>query len=173
MYRLNCCVVVAVAGLGGQAVAGIINVPGDQPTIQAGVDAAMDGDEVVVAPGTYFENVVVGNQIVTLRSSGGPTVTTIDGTVNQVSEQALRITGGTVNIDGFTMIRSANDRSTIFSISGGVSLTTNCRFFSNGQTEGASITGAASTISDCTFEGLRSAVDVRSGSRPTELQVME
>ncbi len=28
----------------------IINVPGDEPTIQAGIDAAVDGDEVVVAP---------------------------------------------------------------------------------------------------------------------------
>ncbi len=27
----------------------IINVPGDQPTIQAGIDAAMNGDEIVSA----------------------------------------------------------------------------------------------------------------------------
>ena len=29
----------------------IINVPGDQPSIQAAIDAAADGDEIVVAPG--------------------------------------------------------------------------------------------------------------------------
>ena len=40
MYKLTCCVAVAVAGLGGQSVAAIINVPADQPTIQAGIDAA-------------------------------------------------------------------------------------------------------------------------------------
>ena len=40
-----------------QANAAIINVPGDQPTIQVGFDAAMNGDVVVVAPGIYFESI--------------------------------------------------------------------------------------------------------------------
>ena len=31
----------------------IIHVPGDQPTIQAGIDAAEDGDIVLVADDTY------------------------------------------------------------------------------------------------------------------------
>ena len=30
----------------------IINVPADQPTIQAGIDAAVDADTVLVQPGT-------------------------------------------------------------------------------------------------------------------------
>jgi hypothetical protein len=35
----------------------IIDVPCDEPTIQAGIDAAMNGDEIVVAPDTYFETI--------------------------------------------------------------------------------------------------------------------
>jgi hypothetical protein len=37
--------------------AGIINVPGDQPTIQDGINTAANGDTVLVADNIYFENI--------------------------------------------------------------------------------------------------------------------
>ncbi len=59
--------------------ADIINVgPGD--SIQDAINAAMNSDEIVVAPGTYFETINFLGKAITLRSSDGPEVTIIDGT---------------------------------------------------------------------------------------------
>jgi parallel beta-helix repeat protein len=56
-----------------------INVPAGQPSIQAAINAANTGDTVLVAPGTYVENINFGGKAITVTSSGGPSVTTIDG----------------------------------------------------------------------------------------------
>jgi parallel beta-helix repeat protein len=59
-----------------------INVPGDQPTIQGAINAANNGDTVLIAPGTYYENINFNGKAVTVTSSGGPSVTIIDGGQN-------------------------------------------------------------------------------------------
>jgi hypothetical protein len=56
-----------------------INVPRDQPTIQAGINAADDGDTVLVAPGKYVENIDFEGKAITVTSSGGATRTILDG----------------------------------------------------------------------------------------------
>ncbi|MEO0652250.1 MAG: hypothetical protein AAFZ65_16370, partial [Planctomycetota bacterium] len=58
-----------------------IHVPGDAPTIQAGLELAVDGDTVLVAPGVYSEGEIrFGGGAVTLGSSEGPAATVIQGT---------------------------------------------------------------------------------------------
>ena len=61
----------------GLAVADIINVPGDFPTIQLAIDAAVNGDEILVAPGTYVENLDYSGKTIIIRSTGGADATTI------------------------------------------------------------------------------------------------
>lgn len=68
------------------AFARTLDVPAGYPTIQSAVDSAEDGDLVLVAPGAYFERVVIPGTALTLAShfyvTGDPTFidqTVIDG----------------------------------------------------------------------------------------------
>ena len=65
--------------LSGTATGGTFNVPGDYPTIQAAISALGDDDVIVVAPGTYVETIDFLGKNLTVRSSGGPDATVIDG----------------------------------------------------------------------------------------------
>lgn len=53
------------------AAAEVIHVPADQPTIQSGINAAVNGDEVVIAPGIYFEHISHVGKAITVRGSTG------------------------------------------------------------------------------------------------------
>ena len=115
MNRLTLLAILAAAVLVGGSDAGeaaTIRVPGDQPTIQAGIDAASDGDTVLVAPGTYFENIDFKGKGITVRSSSGPEVTVIDG--NQTGQVVRFDSGETIDsiIEGFT-ITNGNTESSV------------------------------------------------------------
>jgi hypothetical protein len=80
-----------------------LQVPSQYPTIQAAIDAAVDGDTVLVAPGTYVERIDFHLKDITLASEEGPSVTTIDGggldTVVQMDAEASE----TPTLRGFTI----------------------------------------------------------------------
>jgi len=63
----------------GSADSATIYVPDDYPTIQDAIDASLDGDTIIVRPGTYVENINYMGKTITVMSEKGPHVTTIDG----------------------------------------------------------------------------------------------
>ena len=80
-----------------------IHVPADQPTIQAAIDASVDGDTILVADGTYKENIDFKGKAITVKSANGATTTTIDG--SQIDYVVKFVTSESLLsvLDGFTV----------------------------------------------------------------------
>ena len=79
-----------------------IIVPDEQPTIQAGINAASSGDTVYVKARVYYENVVVNKSICLIGENRETTI--IDG---QWKSTVISIIVANVTLDGFT-IRNAD-----------------------------------------------------------------
>jgi len=86
--------------------AATIRVPADAPTIQGGINAAMNGDTVLVAPGTYFENISFGGKAITVKSEQGPEVTIMNAVHSNDSAVSFVASEGLSSIlSGFTITR--------------------------------------------------------------------
>jgi parallel beta-helix repeat protein len=98
--------------------AGIVRVPSDQPTIQAGLNVADLGDTVLVAPGVYIGdgNRDIGFGMKVLMSEEGPEVTIIDCQGSETDPHRGFYFGGNQEedtvVDGFTIING-------YTVSGG------------------------------------------------------
>lgn len=107
-----CVLAIFAAGSWGFA-QNTIHIPADQQTIQAGINAASNGDTVLVAPGKYIENINYAGKDITLTSSGGAAATIIDGGgrgavvmfANGETRQAA-LTGFTVQNGGLSTINN-------------------------------------------------------------------
>lgn len=77
-----------------------INVPGDAPTIQGGVDQAKPGDLVLVAPGSYKEAVFVRTERVVVRGTERNTVV-LDG--GNELENGFTVSANGVAIENLTV----------------------------------------------------------------------
>jgi len=140
--------------------AATIHVPADQPTIQAGVDTAQEGDIVLVALGTYNETIDFGGKNIILQSVSGADVTIIDGNENG---SVMSFTSGERKdavLDGFTITNGSGTDVGDYSYGGGIYCVgasptiRNCTFFENKCSLGGGIYALAEsepTVSNCIF----------------------
>ena len=148
------------------ALADIINVPADQPTIQAGIDAAVDGDEVVVADGIYTgegnRDLDFGGRLITVRSeSGDPALCIIDceGSPKNLHRGFYFHNGETSDavVQGFTIRNGYADLGgAIYCDFNSNPTITNCTITGNSADLGGGImcgsgSGSSPTITNCTI----------------------
>ncbi|MDP7071151.1 MAG: right-handed parallel beta-helix repeat-containing protein [Phycisphaerales bacterium] len=76
LLRIACC---SLLGLACQARAETLLVPEDHPTIQAGINAALDGDVVSVDAGVWLGWISFRGKDIVVESRHGAEATTIDG----------------------------------------------------------------------------------------------
>ena len=146
----------------------IRHVPGDYATIQVAVNASVDGDEVVVQPGTYSEfDINLGSKVITVRSAQGAQTCIIEldtghdgfwvggNGIDGAIIDGLTVTNG----DGFlcgnkAIIRNCivrNNTKGIDIIEGGATIDT-CQVINN-QSYGIKVAGSPSVLIHSSITG--------------------
>ena len=167
--------------------AATINVPGDQPTIQAGIDASSNGDTVLLADGTYMGvgnyNINFNGKSVAVKSANGPNNCIVDcqhlgraffeGTLVTVTLEGLTIKNGTSGsnnnggaVSALTIVvndctfenNQASQGGAVYS--GSSVAFTKCRFTANKSVwRGGAVDAFAATFENCNFEENSSSSD--------------
>ncbi|USN98098.1 MAG: hypothetical protein H6810_07865 [Phycisphaeraceae bacterium] len=140
------------------ASAGTIHVPGDQPGIQAALDVAQPGDEIVLAPNIYgiSDGLLFHDSNITLRGeTGDPLDVTLTGGGAHAPISVTLLTGLAFRAITFS------DCNTVVSLNAAQAEFDNCRFFRNiasTNPHGTLVSlGSNITVNGCTFERHTSA----------------
>lgn len=99
--------------------AAVLNVPADVASIQEGINTANTGDTVLVAEGTYYENLNFNGQNFVVKSVSGPASTIIDGSSNGTVVLFMNGESRDAVLEGFTIQNGSGFENTTSTTFGG------------------------------------------------------
>lgn len=139
---------------------------GANPTLQAGVDAAQAGDDVVVKPGVFTERVIVpaGKNGLRIKAKSGAILDGFDSN----GGAALTVGSDDVEVTGLTIRNAFANAALGFGIlvNGNRPRIRKCQF--NGcVTNNIRTKGSDPLIDDCTFRGSNAAVRIEGAGNAT------
>lgn len=154
--------VVAALGASSHALGADRMVPAQFPSIQSAIDACVDGDRVLVAPGTYGERINLRGKRITVEGTLGPSVTLIDLT-NVGGGTAVSATSGEPDGCKVKGISLRGGTTSLVLVNGSSLMIQDCRLESStaGSLGGAGIRCNAGSIevSETVFSSLHASVD--------------
>jgi len=141
------------------ASADTIHVPDDFPEIQFAIIVAEDGDEILVAPGTYTEQIDFLGKAITVKSTEGPEKTIIDAEGTGSVVKCVNGEGLDTILDGFTITGGTGTSIGDDKVGGGMynvsasPTVINCAFFNNLADFGGAMHNEDSSaqVTDCDF----------------------
>jgi parallel beta-helix repeat protein len=116
MHRFWCVVILLFCTQQLRAAPRVLSVPAPYNTIQSAIDAAVNGDTIVVSPGTYLENINFKGKAVTVRSTDPNNPDVVAGTIIDGS------TPTDANFGSVVLFKSGEDHNSVlagFTITGG------------------------------------------------------
>jgi len=159
MLKQSSIAVLAVFGLAPFVSASTINVPADYPTIQAAINAAVNGDTVKVAAGTYNEHINLLGKVITVKGAS-PFTTILDGngtggsmvTMNSGETAATLLTGFLIREGNGRLIGTKRYGGGVYVAGGSDPTIIDCRIGFNTADIGAGLfvdVGSDLLVQDC------------------------